>query len=196
MNNRSADSNSLFMSIFPPTQCGITTYTTDILNAISKGFSQTFTCIQCDLKRGDQTNSASEYILNPDVREEYVKIAREVNLDSTIKLIHIQHEFGLFGGSYGNYLFDFLKEINIPVVFTFHSVLSNPNDELRAVVKELAFYAASIIVMTRSSMKILEEEYQIQIHTIEYIHNGYQHMRSTEAEKWKETHGFKGLLII
>jgi glycosyltransferase involved in cell wall biosynthesis len=184
------------MSSFPPTECGIATYTTDILNAISKGFSQTFTCIQCDLKRGNQTGSASEYTLNPDVREEYTKIAREINLDSTIKLVHIQHEFGLFGGSYGNYLIDFLKVINIPVVFTFHTVLSGPHEELRAVVKELAFYATSIIVMTRSSMKILEEEYQIDLQKIEYIPHGIHLVKWVNTNKLKEKNGFKGRLLL
>ncbi|HZJ36203.1 MAG TPA: glycosyltransferase, partial [Gillisia sp.] len=184
------------MSSFPPTECGIATYTTDTLNAISNGFSQTFTCIQCDLRKGNQTGFASEYILNPDVREEYTKIARKVNLDSKIKLVHIQHEFGLFGGSYGNYLFDFLKEINIPVVFTFHTVLSNPNEELRAVVKDLAFYATSIIVMTRSSIKILEEEYQIDSQKIECIPHGTHLMRWMDTDKLKKKNGFSGRLVL
>jgi len=196
MKNRPSESKILLMSSFPPTECGIATYTTDILNAISKGFSRTFTCIQCDLKRGNQTETSSEYILNPDMREDYTKIAQEVNLDSTIKLVHIQHEFGLFGGSYGNYLFDFLKEINIPVVFTFHSVLSNPDEELRAVVKDLAFYAASIIVMTRSSIKILEEEYQIDSQKIECIPHGTHLVRWAGLDKLKEKKGFRGRLVL
>jgi glycosyltransferase involved in cell wall biosynthesis len=184
------------MSSFPPTECGIATYTTDILNAIYKGFSRTFTCIQCDLKRGNQTGSASEYILNPDMREEYAKIAREVNMDSSIKLVHIQHEFGLFGGSYGNYLFDFLKEINIPVVFTFHTVLSNPDEELRAIVKDIAFYAASIIVMTHSSIKILEEEYQIDSQKIECIPHGTHLVKWVDTDKFKKKNGFRGRLVL
>ena len=196
MNDTASTSKILLMSSFPPTECGIATYTTDVINAISKGFSQTFTCIKCDLKRGNQTSSTFEYTLNPDVREEYAKIAREVNLDSTIKLVHIQHEFGLFGGSYGNYLFDFLKEINIPVVFTFHTVLSNPDEELRKVVKDLAFYAASIIVMTRSSFKILEEEYQIESKKIECIAHGIHLVRWADTDKLKEKNGFSGRLIL
>jgi len=196
MNSKPLDSKILLMSSFPPTECGIATYTTDILNAISKGFSRTFTCIQCDLKRGNQTSSASDYVLNPDVREEYTKIAREVNLDSTIKLVHIQHEFGLFGGSYGNYLFDFLKVINIPVVFTFHTVLTNPDEQLRAVVKDLAFYAASIIVMTRSSIKILEEEYQIDSQKIECIPHGTHPVRWADIDRLKEKKGFRGRLVL
>ncbi len=196
MSNKPTNSKILLMSSFPPTECGIATYTTDTINAISKGFSQTFTCIQCDLNRGNPAGSASEYILNPDVREDYTKIAREINLDSTIKLVHIQHEFGLFGGSYGNYLFDFLKEINIPVVFTFHTVLSIPDEELRTTVKELAFYAASIIVMTRSSIRILEEEYQIDSQKIKCIPHGTHRVRWAEAEKLKKKNGFRGRLIL
>ena len=196
MINSPSDSKILLMSSFPPTECGIATYTADILSAISKGFSQTFTCIQCDLKRGDQTNSTSEYVLNPDIQEEYSRIAREVNLDSTIKLVHIQHEFGLFGGIYGDYLFDFMKEIKIPVVFTFHTVLSNPDEEIKKVVKDLALYAASIIVMTHSSHKILEEEYQIESQKIECIPHGTHLVRWADSEKLKKKNGFQNRLVL
>ncbi|MGM0392613.1 MAG: glycosyltransferase, partial [Bacteroidota bacterium] len=178
MNGKNKNSRILFMSSFPPTECGIATFTTDIINAVSQKFSQAFTCIKCDLKKGLKTGSTAEYVLNPTVREEYTKIAQELNLDKTIKLIHIQHEFGLFGGSYGDYLFDFLNVINKPVVFTFHTVLSNPNEELKAVVKSLASHAIAITVMTHRSAEILQEEYDVDPEMIEYIPHG------THLVKW------------
>ena len=189
-------SKILFMSSFPPTECGIATYTTDVINSLSKKFSKSFTCIKCDLNRGIQTSSTFEYTLNPDVREDYTIIAQEVNLDSTIELVHIQHEFGLFGGPYGNYLFDFLKLINKPVIFTFHSVLPDPDDELKTVVKDLASHAASIFVMTHASVKILEEEYQIESQKIEYVPHGTHLIKWADGEQLKEKYGYKGRILL
>ncbi len=196
MNGKNKNSRILFMSSFPPTECGIATFTTDIINAISLKFSQGFTCIKCDLKKGGQTGSTAEYVLNPAVREEYTKIAQEVNLDNTIKLIHIQHEFGLFGGSYGDYLFDFLNVINKPVVFTFHTVLFNPNEELKAVVKSLASHAIAITVMTHRSAEILQEEYDIAPELIEYIPHGTHLVKWAKGEKLKEKYGFSGKILL
>lgn len=196
MNGKTKNSSIVFMSSFPPTECGIATFTTDIINAISLKFSQAFTCIKCDLKKGGQSGSSAEYVLNPTVREEYTKIAQEVNLDNSIKLIHIQHEFGLFGGSYGDYLFDFLNVINKPVIFTFHTVLSNPNEELKAVVKSLASHASAITVMTHRSAEILQEEYDIDPNLIEYIPHGTHLVKWAEGEKLKEKYGFSGKILL
>ncbi|MGM1057111.1 MAG: glycosyltransferase [Bacteroidota bacterium] len=196
MNGKNKNSRILFMSSFPPTECGIATFTTDIINAVSQKFSQAFTCIKCDLKKGLKTGSTAEYVLNPTVREEYTKIAQELNLDKTIKLIHIQHEFGLFGGSYGDYLFDFLNVINKPVVFTFHTVLSNPNEELKAVVKSLASHAIAITVMTHRSAEILQEEYDVDPEMIEYIPHGTHLVKWAKGEKLKEKYGFSGKILL
>ena len=196
MNGKNKNSSILFMSTFPPTECGIATFTTDVINAITKKFEQAYTCIKCDLKRGGQTVSTAEYVLNPDMREEYTKIAQEVNLDNSIKLIHIQHEFGLFGGSYGDYLFDFLNVINKPVIFTFHTVLSNPNEELKAIVKSLASHAINITVMTHRSAEILQEEYDIASELIEYIPHGTHLVKWAEGDKLKEKYGFSGKILL
>lgn len=196
MNDTASNSKILFISSFPPTECGIATYTTDVINALSKKFSKSFTCIKCDLNRGIQTGSTSEYTLNPEVREDYTTLAQEVNLDSSIALIHIQHEFGLFGGSYGTYLFDFLKLINKPVILTFHTVLPDPEEELKAVVKDLVSHAASIFVMTRTSVKILEEEYQIEPQKIEYVPHGTHLIKWVDSEELKEKYGYKGRILL
>ena len=196
MNDENENSRILFMSSFPPTECGIATFSTDLIKAISLKFSKTFTCIQCDLKKDGQTDSSAEYVLNPTKREEYTKIAQELNLDKTIKLVHIQHEFGLFGGSYGDYLFDFLNVINKPVVFTFHTVLFNPNEELKAVVKSLASHAICITVMTNRSAEILHEEYDIDPGMIEYIAHGTHLVKWATGEKLKEKYGFSGKILL
>ncbi len=75
--------------------------------------------------------------LNTRNKEEYTKVAEEINNDKSVKLVHIQHEFGLFGGNYGDYLLDFLNVIKKPLTYTFHSVIPNPNQELKTFVKLL-----------------------------------------------------------
>ena len=39
----------VFLSTFPPTQCGIATFTQDTITAITNIFGQTVTCVICDL---------------------------------------------------------------------------------------------------------------------------------------------------
>lgn len=167
-----AKTKIVFVSTFPPTQCGIATFTQDLIKAITTSFGQTVQCVICNLTDTPMPSAAVPFSINPKIKEDYKSTALKINGDASIKLVHIQHEFGLFGGEFGNYLLDFLDAINKPVVFTFHSIIPNPNAELKFFVKILISYANSIFVMTRHSKKILKEQYGINEDIIEYKPHG------------------------
>ncbi|MFL1895328.1 glycosyltransferase [Aquimarina sp. 2-A2] len=186
----------LFIATFPPTECGIATYTADLMDAITNKFRKTFNPIRCELLQNGKTFSNKKYSFNPNQKEEYSKIAKRINEDESIHLIHIQHEFGLFGGMYGNYLLDFLENIRKPVVITFHTVLPNPNDELKGVVKKLVSYASSIFVMTKLSKILLESTYQITPSLIETIPHGTHLIKWNDQKILKEKYGFSNRLIL
>src|SRR3954469_6130440 len=112
-------SKIVFLSTFPPTQCGIATYTQDTIKGITDVFGKSIACEICELVKEPKENPTQAFTLNTTKREEYAKVAEEINNDESIKLVHIQHEFGLFGGNYGDHLLDFLNVIKKPVTFTF-----------------------------------------------------------------------------
>ncbi|WP_372767132.1 glycosyltransferase [Lutibacter sp.] len=172
MKNSVSKSKVVFVSSFPPTQCGIATFTQDLMTAINNSFNQTIKCVVCNLTDKPIISSIIPFSLNPKIKEEYKSTALRINNDTSVKLVHIQHEFGLFGGEYGNYLLDFLENINKPVVFTFHSVIPNPDMGLKTFVKMLASYANIIFVMTKKSKNILTEQYQISEEIIDYTPHG------------------------
>ena len=164
-------SKILFLSTLPPTECGIATFTKDLVAALSKGFSNSLEPVFCELTKNSKSKNW-HYCLNPDEKEAYRSVAREINKDPAIKLVHIQHEFGLFGGKYGSYLLGFLDTINKPVAITFHSVIPNPGLELKSFVQVLISYANSIFVMTKKSQDILKEVYSVDEKIITYIPHG------------------------
>lgn len=180
MNNQIERPTVLLMSTFPPTECGIATFTTDLYHAISHQFGNCFNLAKCQLSTKYNNLNPSEYHLNPKVQEDYKYTAKAINENNRIKLIHIQHEFGLFGGSYGSYLFSFLETIIAPVMITFHTVLPGPNEELKKVVCKLDKYVSSIIVMTQQSAKILMEDYGISSEKIKIIPHG------THLNEWRD----------
>jgi glycosyltransferase involved in cell wall biosynthesis len=161
MDTLSNKSKILFLSTFPPTQCGIATYTQDTINGITTVFDQSISCEICELVDKPKANPTHAYTLNTKNKEEYAQVAHEINKDKSIKLVHIQHEFGLFGGNYGDYLLEFLNVLKKPVTYTFHSVIPNPNQELKTFLKLLLSYSNSAFVMTNQSKEILIEQYGI-----------------------------------
>ncbi|OXB01894.1 glycosyltransferase [Flavobacterium pectinovorum] len=165
-------SKIVFLSTFPPTQCGIATYTQDTIKGITDVFGKSIACEICELVKEPKENPTQAFTLNTNNREEYSKVAEEINDDESVKLVHIQHEFGLFGGNYGDHLLDFLNVIKKPVTFTFHTVLPNPNNELKTFVKLLLSYSNSVFVMTKRSEEILINDYNIPQDFITTISHG------------------------
>jgi glycosyltransferase involved in cell wall biosynthesis len=164
-------SKIVFLSTFPPTQCGIATYTQDTIKGITSVFGKSINCEICELVNFPKAPTQA-FTLNTENREEYAKVAKEINNDDLVKLVHIQHEFGLFGGEYGDYLLEFLNAIKKPVTFTFHSVIQKPNDKLRMFVRLLLSYSNSVFVMTNQSEEILINDYGIQKEFITCVPHG------------------------
>lgn len=164
-----------FLSNFPPKECGIATFTRDLVFALDKKFNPKLRSRVIALnEETDFYNYDNKVImqLNKDDIENYISIARRVNQNKEIKLVCIQHEFGLFGGEYGNYLVPFLETIEKPVVVTFHSVLPEPDEKRKKIVKFIAGKSSAIIVMAETAVDILHYDYGIEKEKIYVVPHG------------------------
>jgi glycosyltransferase involved in cell wall biosynthesis len=171
MNN----SEILIITSYPPRKCGIATYSQDLIRAIEDKYTDDFTVRVCALlKQDDQMEYPHQvkYFLNTLVREDYSRLAQAINLDRDVRAIYVQHEFGLYGGELGDYLIDLLKELKAPVITTFHTVLSDPSEERKGIVKQIAKHSANLILMTKRSASILTSDYQIEEDKITVIPHG------------------------
>ena len=48
---------------------------------------------------------------------------------SRVRLVSIQHEYGIFGGDDGGYILDFVRALRVPAIVTLHTVLKSPSRE-------------------------------------------------------------------
>lgn len=189
-------SKIIFLSTYPPTHCGIATYTQDTIHAIEKIYNKSIRCEVCEITFAGEARNDSAYHLPSKLRRAYVEVASKINLDAEVKLVHIQHEFGLFGGQYGDYLLDFLKELKKPIAYTFHTVLPKPNDDLKAIVKLLCTYSNAIFVMTNKSKRILIEDYQINADDIAFVPHGTHLVDYETTLKAKKRFNFEDRIVL
>ena len=49
MRNQLQKTKIAFVATFPPTQCGIATFTKDLITAINSSFDQTLNCVVCNI---------------------------------------------------------------------------------------------------------------------------------------------------
>lgn len=188
----------IMITSFPPRKCGIATYSQDLIKAIEDKYTDSFTINVCALQKNDNNLKYPPEInlfLKTEQREDYKRLALALNADEDIKAIYLQHEFGLYSGHLGDYILDFLESIDIPVITTFHTVLTNPNDDRKEVIQKIAALSSKVIVMTNLSCKILENEYLIPKEKIKMIPHG-THLIEPLHSYLKETIPFKNRIIF
>ncbi|KQW99328.1 glycosyltransferase [Flavobacterium sp. Root420] len=196
MKTISNKSKIVFLSTFPPTQCGIATYTQDSIKGITDVFGKSITCEICELVNEPKPKPTQAFTLNTKDKAEYAKVAEQINNDKSVKLVHIQHEFGLFGGNYGDYLLDFLNVIKKPLTYTFHSVIQNPNNELKTFVKLLLSYSNSVFVMTNQSKEILMRDYDIDEKIITCVPHGTHIVIYETPDQAKQKFGIQDRKVL
>ncbi|HEY4509984.1 MAG TPA: glycosyltransferase [Candidatus Paceibacterota bacterium] len=189
-----------YLSTFPPRECGIATFTKDLVEAIQRKYNPALKAkvlaINNDITDMYSYEKQVLHHITAGNIEDYIALARELNQREDIKLIHVQHEFGLFGGDYGNYLIPFFQIIEKPVVVTFHTVLPNPNPSLLRVVRLILQHSKAVIVMNTFSKQILLDEYGAKEQDVVVIPHGIPYVASPNGETEKQRMGFQDHLVL
>ena len=188
-----------FLGTYPPKECGIATFTKDLSNAMIQKFKP-----EIDFKIVALSDDANIYNydkqvvmeINKDDIDDYITRAKEINENEEIKLISIQHEFGIFGGDYGNHLIPFLELIEKPVVVTFHSVLPHPNKVLKRIVKSLCDKSSATVVMARKAIDILKKDYGVDEKKLFFIPHGIPNVPFASQESSKKKINLENRIIL
>ncbi|MCX6236278.1 MAG: glycosyltransferase, partial [Bacteroidia bacterium] len=164
----------LFITSYPPRECGIATYSQDLIKSLNNKFSNTFSIKVCALESGDVNYpypSEVEYVLKTSKADEYEKLALIINKNKRIKIVVIQHEFGLYSEQEQAFQ-QFLSGLSKPVITVFHTVLPHPDEQLRTKVRCIVAVCESIVVMTNTSANILTNDYSVPLQKISVIAHG------------------------
>lgn len=181
----------LFITSYPPRECGIATYTQDLRNAILEKFGHSFTLKVCALEAKESEFKYPEevkYVLQTQEEANYVALMHQINADKNVKMIFLQHEFGLFGGDYGAHILKFMSHLKRPIITTFHTVLPNPNSKLKKIVRKIVDNSDSVIVMTNTSATILKRDYGIADRKINVISHGTHLVTAIDKSKKSRVH--------
>lgn len=188
----------LIISTFPPRECGIATYSQDLIFALNNKFKKSFEIKICALQNEEDFHTYPEnvsYVLETSKSQSYSDLANEINRNHDITLVLIQHEFGLFASNEKDF-FAFLSAVSKPIIVVFHTVLPNPNDFIKYKVHEIEHNVDSIIVMTNSSAKILTDDYGINKNKIEIIPHGTHLVEHANKEVLKTKYNFSNRKIV
>ncbi|MEK9152177.1 MAG: glycosyltransferase family 4 protein [Patescibacteria group bacterium] len=179
------------LSTYPPRACGIATYASSLSKAIEELYEPS-----CEMKIIAMNRDAvvrvsypKEVILQIDQQREqdYADAAEAMNRQARVKLVHIQHEFGIFGGEFGSHLLGFTEKCRKPMVITFHTVLPDPPEAMKNVVLRLSRDARRITVMTQLARRLLRDAYGVPEEKIDVIPHGIPPMPYQSSARAKAT---------
>ncbi len=195
-----------YVSSYTPRECGIATFTEDLTKSIDDLNVLKPAAVIGINDSGSSYNYGKEVVLQLDANDErtYLQVADQIN-DSDFDLVNVQHEFGLFGGDWGNYLLTFLKKLNKPSITTMHTTLS-PNSRIfqtpeskaahDKVVKGIGRYSSAITVMTKMAANILQKGYNVDANKIRIIPHGTPPIPFVPSESVKDSLGLDGRIVL
>lgn len=188
----------LFVTSYPPRECGIATYSLDMIEAITDKFSHTFKVSVCALESDEHTfdyPGEVKYTLKTSDDEDYLRIAEIINNDTAISLVFFQHEFGFFNEHEAGFL-KLLELIKKPVAVAFHTVLPNPGEYHLNMVQRIGKKSEAIVVMTGSSRKLLTGSYGIDPSKVYEIAHGTHLVTHIKRRVLKSKHKLEGRKVV
>ena len=197
MPNKSNTRKIAFLGDYRPRKCGIATFTTDLRCAVAAEIPR----VQCPVV--PVNNLAGGYDYPPEVRFEiaeqdlpsYLRAADFLNI-TDVDVICVQHEFGIFGGPAGSHLLALLRELQMPIVTTLHTILREPNSDQRRVMRELIRLSTRLVVMTERGRQLLREVYEGPEAKIDLVPHGIPDMPFADPNYFKDEFGVAGKQVL
>jgi glycosyltransferase involved in cell wall biosynthesis len=160
-----------FVSTYPPTVCGLATYTASLLNAIA-GDRRSRTGLGVVSLADEAANVAAPDVALNHQNGNVLSLEKAAQVLNSYDTASIQHEFGIFGGRDGEEVIDLISKLTVPTAVTFHTVLNDPTSHQRAIIDRLSAEASRIVVMSETASRRLVLRYGIDPNHIEVIPHG------------------------
>jgi glycosyltransferase involved in cell wall biosynthesis len=180
-----------------PRQCGIATFTTDLLTALSKENpgGACWAVVINDVPKGYHYPSEVRFEVNQRVLAEYRLAADFLNMNR-VEMVCLQHEFGIFGGEDGAHVLDLLSNLRMPIVTTLHTVIQVPTIGQMAIGKRITQLSDRLVVMSQRAKQILQEVYDVPAGKIVLIHHGIPDVPFVDPNYYKDQYGVEGRKVI
>jgi glycosyltransferase involved in cell wall biosynthesis len=189
-----------FVASSVPRRCGIATFTYDLINAV-KSADPTARIVQAAI---DEPNAVRAYgaevrwRIRQDDPRTYRDAALGINA-SSVDIVNVQHEFGLYGvwhdGAYDDHLKVFLESLRKPVVVTLHTVPPRPEPWARDALRAASERSDVLVVMAHTAAALLRDVYGITKEPV-IIEHGMPAIEPRGRHRLKKQLGVEGRAIV
>lgn len=166
----------VFVGTYPPRECGIATFTQDLLSSSKEYLGPGISCKVAAFNVSPLDKyiypTEVEWEIDQNNKKKNIDLAKIINSDPLIIGVILQHEYGIYGGNEGENILYFMERCKKPMLVALHTVLPEPNIKMKEVTEKVIKRADVIVVLTQSSKKILEEVYPMAKGKVHVIPHG------------------------
>jgi len=168
-----------FVSTFPPTQCGLATFTAALRSALLRSTTDEGWVVRLvDAPTPLPGHPVVAQLISGDSAS-LRQSAAQLNLcDVAI----MQHEYGVYGGADGSEILHLLDQVRVPCVVILHTVLTDPTPHQRQVLESVIAKADAVVTMTMAARERLAAGYAADMTKVCIIAHGAPAIQTTMAE--------------
>lgn len=180
-----------------PRRCGIATFMTDLCEALAAEApaARIAAMAMNDVPEGYRYPPRVRFEIEESNLRDYELAAGFLNMNR-FDLVCVQHEYGIFGGDFGSHILVLLREMRMPIITTLHTVLKDPGEEQRAILRDLAKLSDRVVVMSETAAGFLRDIYKVPEAKIAFIHHGIPDVPFVDPNYYKDLLGVEGRRVI
>ncbi|HEU5420243.1 MAG TPA: glycosyltransferase, partial [Streptosporangiaceae bacterium] len=168
-----------FVSTFPPTQCGLATFTAALRGALLHGTADEGWVVRLvDSPEQRPGDAVVTQLIAGDSASVHHAAAQLDLCDVAI----VQHEYGIYGGTDGSEVLHLLDRVRVPCVVVLHTVLTDPTPHQRQVLESVMAKASAVVTMTMTARERLAAGYAADMTKVSVIAHGAPAPETTMAE--------------
>lgn len=171
-----------FLSTFPPTRCGLATFTAALADALLDDPRDTASVVRVlDEPDGERAYPTNGH-LQPSallIADNRASMLNATSVLSACDVVIVQHEYGIYGGIDGDEIVQVLDDVTAPTIVVLHTVLSSPTPHQRQVLLEVCHRASAIVVMTAHARDRLAQVFGVEGERVHVIPHGVATMASS-----------------
>lgn len=127
-----------------------------------------------------------EWNIDQNNEADFLELSKNIQTDTSISGVIIQHEYGIFGGPDGQHLVSFMESCKKPMIVTLHTILPDPSPHLKEVTQSIIKLARAVVVLTNNSKRIVEELYPDARGKVHAIPHGIHDVSESDQKSFKK----------